>query len=98
MVTKVTIPCIVNMLFVVGCIKFKRFFLKIIRVGAFWISGSNLLHSLMTDGKVLKKLCLTLKWGISLMFLVKKDLKNLKIKLKVCFGDWSFKILQRLQA
>ena len=66
-----------------------------IKVGAFWISGSSLFNSIMTDGKkvFLKKLCLTLKWGILFAFLVGYGLFNLGIILKRYFGDWSFKIL-----
>ena len=54
----------------------------------FWISGSSLFHSMMTDGKkvFLKKLCLTLKWGISFAFLVEYGLFNLEIILKRYFG------------
>ena len=54
----------------------------------FWISGSSLFHSMMTDGKkvFLKKLCLTLKWGISFAFLVEYGLFNLGIILKRYFG------------
>ena len=40
-----------NMLFVVSLINFMIFFLKILRLGEFWISGSSLFHSMMTDGK-----------------------------------------------
>ena len=73
-----------NMLFAVGLINFKIFFLKILRLGTFWISGSSLFHSMMTDGKkvFLKKLCLTLKWGILFAFLVKYGLINLVMILK----------------
>ena len=87
--------CKLNMFFGVGLLNFKIFFLKILRLGAFWISGSSLFHSMMTDGKkvFLKKLCLTLKWGILFPFLVKCDLVNLGIILKRYFGDWSFKVL-----
>ena len=82
-----------NMLFVVSLINFKIFFLKILRLGEFWISGSSLFHSMMTDGKkvFLKKLCLILKWGILFAFLVGYGLFNLGIILKRYFGDWSFK-------
>ena len=71
------------MLFAVGLINFKIFFLKILRLGAFWISGSSLFHSMMTDGKkvVLKKLCLILKWGILFAFLVGYGLSNVGNKL-----------------
>ena len=83
-----------NMLFVVGLINLKIFFLKILRLGAFWISGCSLYHSMMTNGKkvFLKKLCLTLKW-VLFVFLVEYGLFNLGIILKRYFGDWSFKIL-----
>ena len=58
----------------------------------FWISGSSLFHSMMTDGKkvFLKKLCLTLKWGISFAFLVEYGLFNLGIILKRYFGRLVF--------
>ena len=39
-----------NMLFAVGLINFKIFSLEILMLGAFWISGSSLFHSVMTDG------------------------------------------------
>ena len=82
-----------NMLFAVGLINFKILFLKILRLGAFWISGSNLFHSMMTDGKkvFLKKLCLTLKWGILFAFLAVYGLFNLGIILERYIGNWSFK-------
>ena len=81
-----------NMLFVVGLINFKILFLKILKLGGFWISGSSLFHSVMTDGKkvFLKKLCLTLKWGISFAFLVEYGLFYLGIILKRYFGRLVF--------
>ena len=70
-----------NTLFAAGLINYKIFFLKILRLGAFWTSWSSLFHSMMTDGKkvFLKKLRLTLKWGISFAFLVEYGLVNLVI-------------------
>ena len=85
-----------NILFAVGLIIFKIFFLKILTLGgAFWISGSSLFHSIMTDGKkvFLKKLYLTLKWGILFAFLADNGLVNLGIILKGFFGDWPFEIV-----
>ena len=81
----------------VSLINFEIFFLKILRLGAFWILGSRLFHPIMTHGKkvFLKKLCLTLKWGILFVFLVEKGLVKFGIILKIYFGDWSFKILQK---
>ena len=78
-----------NILFAAGLINF-----KILRLGSFWISGSSLFHSIMTDGKkvFLKKLCLTLKWGILFVFLVEYGLINLGIIWKRYFGDCSLKI------
>ena len=40
-----------NMLFAIGLINFKIFFLKILRLGAFWVSGPSLFHSVMTEEK-----------------------------------------------
>ena len=37
-----------------------------------------------------KKLCLTLEWGILFAFLAEYGLVNLKILLKIYFGDWCF--------
>ena len=85
-----------NILFAVGLIIFKIFFLKILTLGgAFSISGSSLFHSVMTDGKkvFLKKLYLTLKWGILFAFLADNGLVNLGIILKGFFGDWPFEIV-----
>ena len=86
-------------MFVVGLVNFKIFILKILRLGVFWNSGSSLFHSMMTDGKkvILKKLCLTLKWGILFAFFVEYGLVNLRIIFKKHFGDWPFKILQNQQ-
>ena len=63
---------IISPWFMVGLINFKIFFLKILRLGVFWISGFSLFHSIVTDRKkvFLKKLCLTLKWGVLSAFLV----------------------------
>ena len=85
-----------NMLFAVGLINFKTLFLKILRLGVFWISESSLFHSIMADRRkvFLKKLCLTLKWKKLFAFFVEYGLLSLGIILKRCFiGDWSFKIL-----
>ena len=84
-----------NMLFAVGLINFKIFFLKMFRLGAFSVSESSLFHSIMTDGKevFLKKLCLSLKWGMLFAFLLKHGVVNLGIILKRYYGDWFFKIL-----
>ena len=83
-----------NMLFAVRLINFKTFFLKILRLGAFWILRSSLFHSMMIDGKkvFLKKLYLTLKWRILFAFLVGYGLFSLGIILKRYFEDWFFKI------
>ena len=72
------------MLFAVGLINFKKFSLKILRLGVFWIWGSNSFHSMMTDGKKTfsKKLYLTLKWRTLFIFLVKYGLVNVGIILK----------------
>ena len=80
-------------LFAVGLIKFRTLFLKILRLGAFWILGSSLFHSIVTDGKkaFLEKLCLTSKWGILFAFLVEYGVVNLGIILKIYLGDWSLK-------
>lgn len=52
-----------NLLFSLSHINFKIFFLKILRLGQFWISVSSLFHPIKTDVKeVLNKLCLTSKW------------------------------------
>ena len=66
-----------------------------LRLGTFWISGSNLFHLMMTDEKkvLLKKLCFTLKLGILFAFLVKYGLIILGITSKIYFEDCSFKIL-----
>ena len=87
------------MLFAVDFVNFKKFFLKILRLGAFWISGSCLFHLMITDGRkvFLNILCLTLKWGMLYALLVEYGLINLGIILKSYFGDWFFKIFKRQQ-
>ena len=60
------------------------------RLGAFWISGSSLLHSMMTNKNevFLNGLLLTLKWGILFALLVDYGLVNLRVILKTYFLDW----------
>ena len=68
----------------VDLIKFKITFLQILRLFGFQGHGKK---------TFLKKLCLTVKWGILFQSLVEYGMVNLGTILKIYFGDWSFKFL-----
>ena len=72
-----------------GCINFNIFFLKTEKLSEFPIVLSRLFHSVTIDGKYefLKKVCLTLSWGILSMCLVLYELLTVGILLNRYLGD-----------
>ena len=79
-----------KMLFGDGRMNCNIFFLKIEKLSEFLILLSRLFHSVTMDGKYefLKKVCLTLNWGILSMFLVLYVLLTVEILLKRYWGDF----------
>ena len=77
-------------LFPEGCINFRRIFLKTFKLSELRIFRSNLFHSITKEGKKVfrKKLCFTLNWGMSLVFLVLYLLTVTGIMLKRYFREW----------
>ena len=77
-----------NMKFALGLVNFTLFFLKVLRLTAFWVLGSNLFRSMITDGKsLLKEPYLTLHGRILFAFLIEYVLFILWILSKWFFWD-----------
>ena len=86
-----------KMLFAVGLMNLRIFYLKILSVSELRMLESNLFHSIMVDGKyeILKNWCFTLIWGILSVFLVLYGQFDCGIILKRYFGHWFLYILKK---
>ena len=81
-----------KMLFAVGLMNLRIFYLKILSVSELRMLESNFFHSIMVDGKYefLKNWCFTLIWGILSAFLVLYGQFDCGIISERYFGHWFY--------